>query len=650
MPSFHFGDNINLVLGTSSWIILPEKSNPQKSQRPLRKKLGDSLIAAGHINPEQLQRALETQAASGGRLGDILQAQARLRPLDYYQTLAKHFNLPFLELTKTRVREGCRDKADRSLYARRLLIPVTVLEGRFTIATADPSPAMFEFIKLKWGANTDIKVTSKFDIFWTLQETFNEDYTHEILNELYTKNPQMSARQAFSKNQRIILFGILITLIGMFFINPTVAAIFINSFMTFATTIVLIFKVVLSVSGLLVPAKQRGLPIELDEKTLPLYTILVPLYRESKITLTHLTTHLQTINYPSDLLDIKIIVEGDDHETIDIIKSLTLPSFFEIVRVPPGEPKTKPKACNYALKFARGEYVTIYDAEDKPDPDQLKLALLTYRNANDDLACVQCELNFYNARENWLTRMFTMEYTFWFDLVLPAMNKFKFPIPLGGTSNHFRLNTMEEMLAWDPYNVTEDADLGIRIYRLGNKTAVIPSTTWEEATSRIVPWIKQRTRWIKGYKQTYLIHLRNPSKLYREFGFMKLLSFHLFVGGNVFTHLVNLLLFFIFLTSITLGFERTRLLFPPLVLEFALFNLIVGNLLLLLLHVMAISKREMKGMAILILTVPIYWLLHSLASYRALYQLFVKPHYWDKTDHDVRRYLQSDDKSDHVGN
>ncbi len=630
----------------SSGEIKPTK----ESTTAPKKKLGDSLIAAGHINSEQLQRALETQAASGGRLGDILHAQARLRPLDYYQTLAKHFNLPFLELTKTRVREGCLDKADRSLYARRLLIPVTVLEGRFTIATADPSPAMFEFIKSKWGSDCDIKVTSKFDILWTLQEIFDEDYTDEILNELYTKNPQMSARQAFNKNQRIILFTVLIAIIGMFFVHPTVAAIFVNSFMTFTTTIVLIFKVFLSVTGFLVPSKRPGVPTELDEKTLPLYTILVPLYRESKITLTHLTTHLQTINYPSDLLDIKMIVEGDDHETIDIIKSLTLPSFFEIVRVPPGEPRTKPKACNYALKFARGEYVTIYDAEDKPDPDQLKLALLTYRNANDDLACVQCELNFYNARENWLTRMFTMEYTFWFDLILPAMNKFKFPIPLGGTSNHFRLNTMEEMLAWDPYNVTEDADLGIRIYRLGNKTAVIPSTTWEEATSRIVPWIKQRTRWIKGYMQTYLIHLRNPSKLYREFGFMKLLSFHLFVGGNVFTHLVNLLLFFIFLISITLGFEKTRLLFPPLVLEFALFNLIVGNLLLLLLHVMAISKRKMKGMAILILTVPIYWLLHSLASYRALYQLFVKPHYWDKTDHGVSRYLQSDDKSDHVGN
>ncbi len=615
-----------------------------------RKRLGDSLIAAGHISPEQLQFALETQATSGRRLGDILHAQAQLRPLDYYQTLAKHFDLPFIELTKTKVRKGCLDKADRNLYARQLLIPVTVFEGRFTVATADPSPSMFEFIKLKWGANTDIKVTSKFDIFWTLQETFNEDYTHEILNELYTKNPQMSARQAFSKNQRIILFGILITLIGMFFINPTVAAIFINSFMTFATTIVLIFKVVLSVSGLLVPAKQRGLPIELDEKTLPIYTILIPLYRESEITLTHLTTHLQTIDYPSDLLDIKMVVEGDDHETIEIIKSLALPSFFEIVRVPPSEPRTKPKACNYALKFARGEFVTIYDAEDKPELDQLKLALIAYRDGGDDLACVQCELNYYNAHENWLTRMFAMEYTFWFDLILPAMNNFKFPIPLGGTSNHFRLDTMEEMQAWDPYNVTEDADLGIRIYRLGNKTTVIPSTTWEEATSRLIPWIKQRTRWIKGYMQTYLIHLRNPSKLYREFGFMKLLSFHLFVGGNVFAHLVNLILFLIFLISLTIGFEKSRILFPPLVLEFALFNLVAGNLLLMFLHVMAISRRKMKmkRMAIYILTVPGYWLLHSIASYRALYQLFVKPHYWDKTDHGVSRFLQSDDKSDHV--
>jgi cellulose synthase/poly-beta-1,6-N-acetylglucosamine synthase-like glycosyltransferase len=465
------------------------------------------------------------------------------------------------------------------------------------------------------------------------------------VTELYNKDPEMSALNTFTRSQRVFLITVFVLLGLLFYLNFSSAAVLVNVIVTLAITGVLLFKFLLSIVGLTIPPVRQNATAELDESSLPLYTILVPMYQESSITITNLAENLQKLDYPLHQLDIKMVVEADDDDTIDVIKRLALPSFFEIVRVPPSEPRTKPKACNYALKFSRGEFVTIYDAEDQPEPGQLKLAIKTFRDSNDKLACIQCALNYYNSRENWLTRMFTMEYTFWFDLMLPAMSRLRIPIPLGGTSNHFRTDFLKQMVAWDPYNVTEDADLGIRMNRLGYESKVIASTTWEEATSRVISWIKQRTRWLKGYMQTYLVHLRRPLSLYRDFGWVNFIAYHLFIGGTVFSSLVNLLLFIVFLITVVAGFDRTQFLFPSLILECALFNLVVGNLLLMLLHLLAIWRRKMYDMIPFVITVPIYWLLASIASYRALYQLFVKPFYWDKTQHGVSKYFDTDQSS-----
>jgi hypothetical protein len=201
------------------------------------------------------------------------------------------------------------------------------------------------------------------------------------------------------------------------------------------------------------------------------------------------------------------------------------------------------------------------------------------------------------------------------------------------------------MVAWDPYNVTEDADLGIRMNRLGYESKVIASTTWEEATSRVISWIKQRTRWLKGYMQTYLVHLRRPLSLYRDFGAVDFIAYHLFIGGTVFSSLVNLVLVVIFLITVIVGFDETRFLFPSFILECALFNLVVGNLLLILLHLLAIWRRKMYDMIPYVITVPVYWLLASIASYRALYQLLFNPFYWDKTEHGVSKHFDSTEVS-----
>src|SRR5207247_7375152 len=202
-------------------------------------------------------------------------------------------------------------------------------------------------------------------------------------------------------------------------------------------------------------------------------------------------------------------------------------------------PRTKPKACNYGLTLARGDLLTIYDAEDRPDPLQLRRAAVAFRRLDDPVACLQARLSYHNANQNMITRWFTAEYLTWFGGLLPALVEQGAPVPLGGTSMHIRTDVLRMIGAWDPYNVTEDADLGLRLHRLGYRTHVLDSTTYEEATSDFVNWVKQRSRWYKGYMQTWLVHSRHPRRLWKELGPTGFLSFHLTIGATPLVPLIN---------------------------------------------------------------------------------------------------------------
>ncbi|MBN2301146.1 MAG: glycosyltransferase, partial [Lentisphaerae bacterium] len=268
----------------------------------------------------------------------------------------------------------------------------------------------------------------------------------------------------------------------------------------------------------------------LTDDDLPLYTILVPLYKEANIT-DRIVRSLNKLDYPKKKLDIKLLLESDDTETINAVNKTKLDDHYDVIVVPDSQPKTKPKACNYGLKRAKGDFCVIFDAEDQPDPDQLKKVVIAFRKLPPNIACIQAKLNYYNARQNLLTRWFTIEYSTTFDLYLPGLQCAGIPIPLGGTSNHFRTPILKELEGWDPFNVTEDCDLGVRLYRLGYKTMMIDSTTWEEANSRLWNWIRQRSRWVKGFFQTHLTHTRNPIRILKQLGLWGYLGFILCVGG-----------------------------------------------------------------------------------------------------------------------
>ena len=268
----------------------------------------------------------------------------------------------------------------------------------------------------------------------------------------------------------------------------------------------------------------------LTDDQLPSYSILAPLYQEGAA-VAGLVRALRALDYPLDRLEIKLIVEHDDHETLDALAPIELPPQFELVLLPDGWPNTKPRACNFALRDVRTEMVVVFDAEDRPEPDQLRKAAAVLRSAPPDVACVQAHLDFWNPRTNLITRFAACEYSAMWEMFRPGLDRLGAPVPLGGTSNHFPTAALRRLGAWDEFNVTEDIDLGLRLARCGYRAWMLDATTYEEANAAVGNWIRQRSRWIKGWLQTWLVHHRHPLRLAREIGVSGVVHFNLTVLG-----------------------------------------------------------------------------------------------------------------------
>jgi cellulose synthase/poly-beta-1,6-N-acetylglucosamine synthase-like glycosyltransferase len=367
----------------------------------------------------------------------------------------------------------------------------------------------------------------------------------------------------------------------------------------------------------------------------PRYTVLCPLYHEAVI-IPQFVRAMSLLDYPVEKLEILLITEEDDLETRNAIFSMDLPAHFDVVTVPPGEPRTKPRACNFGLLKSTGDYTVIYDAEDIPDPLQLKKAVLAFANQPPEVVCIQAKLNYYNPNQNLLTRWFTAEYSLWFDLMLPALQKVRASIPLGGTSNHFRTAVLRQVGAWDPFNVTEDCDLGLRLAHYGFQTAILDSTTYEEANSRLKNWVRQRSRWIKGYMQSYFVHMRHPLSYLREGRLRDFFWMQYTVGIRVALLFINplmwllLALYVIFQDTLTPAYH---ILYPRPVLYLGTASLIFGNFFFLYTHLVGCLRRKQYSLMIWTFLIPLYWALMSVAASIALVQLIFKPHYWEKTQH-----------------
>ncbi|WP_051242855.1 glycosyltransferase family 2 protein [Stappia stellulata] len=443
--------------------------------------------------------------------------------------------------------------------------------------------------------------------------------------------PSASARRTLTQTQ----LGVFVALSGAFALGLTLtpgqAAVGVSVIATLFGMLLGIARLtagaVGQVSRLPSTPRPKGPP--------PVYSVLVPLYREARV-VPMLAAALDALDYPRHCLEILFLLEDDDHETRTALAPL-LRAGMRIVVVPPGKPRTKPRALCHGLALARGELVAVYDGEDRPEPDQLRLASARFFELPQRVACLQAHLAIDHGSHRIFARQFRLEYAGLFDCLLPWFSARGWPFPLGGTSNHFRRVALEAVGGWDPYNVTEDADLAVRLSRAGYELQTLASTTFEEAPLDWRAWHGQRTRWLKGWLQTLLVSLRNP--LARDLRCTKAAVLLVYLSAAIVTlaaHPVFLLVLLLYGSGISpIPLNTSWQASAALSLAGVSVALAYGSM-----AVIAFAGARARGHwppFLDLAFIPVYWLAQSLAFYAAVVDLVRRPHSWSKTEHGLAR-------------
>jgi len=604
------------------------------------------LLESGLITGEQLELARAAKDRTGEHIDVVLTSLGLISNDELRSVMARSWGLPVADLATTDRDEGLIRRWSGELMLRGNWMPLRRdPDGLLRVATARvPDAERRAQIESVLGEGARYVVATAWDIRALLLVVFRSEIADEAANELFRRNPGLSARIVFSRAQRVGLIAGVLVVLAALVLWPVPTVITVLALMSVVFLASTVFKYAVAMRGAKYDVVERVTRDDvdaLDDHDLPVFTVLVPVFREANI-IPQLVGNLGRIDYPVDKLEVLVLIEEEDDLTREAYLGSSPPPNFHIVTIPKGTPQTKPRACNVGLYFASGEYLVIFDAEDAPDPDQLKKVVVAFRRGGPTTVCIQASLSYFNADENVLTRMFTLEYNYWFDYMLAGLDAYDLPIPLGGTSNHFRTEALRELGGWDPYNVTEDADLGIRASALGYRVGVVNSTTMEEANTSIPNFIRQRSRWIKGYLQTTLVHARRPVRLIREIGLRRFLSFALLIGGTPATFLGVIPLYAVTVASIFVPAGWIGQFFPVWLLWITLVNFIIGNAAMVYLSMMGPFKRGTFDLTAWALLNPVYWILHSVASYKALWQLLVKPHYWEKTEHGLTNRSHDD--------
>jgi cellulose synthase/poly-beta-1,6-N-acetylglucosamine synthase-like glycosyltransferase len=581
------------------------------------------------------KRAIEDAHRRAAKIGTgadrVLIAAGLLDEDIYLRLLSDSLGIAF-EPLETTLRQACPLDDQRLIEAAASgLLPLTINgELKLVVAPRDASARrLVEVVRARPELAKAFRLTTAARLQAFVSRHAEDTIGRHATHHLAETHRDMSAAPPRRRPPLAVLFAIgaagLLALIAA----PAAAKLACDAFLT----LLFLSWTVLRMVGVLLGAMPSPRCARLVDRDLPIYTIMAPLYREANAA-PGLVAALRRLDYPLEKLDIKLLVEPDDVETREALAQLDLEPPFQVVVSPDIGPRTKPKALNVALPFARGAFTVIYDAEDRPEPGQLRRALDAFRTHDDRLACVQASLTIDNTADNWLTAMFTAEYAGQFDVFLPALTRLQMPLPLGGSSNHFRTATLRTVGAWDPYNVTEDADLGVRLARFGYRSTAISSTTYEEAPARFAPWLRQRTRWMKGWMQTWLVHMREPRRLRRELGLWPFLAVQLIVGGIVLASLVHPLMIgwlaAIFIAKTPLWTSQaTVALFGAAIISGYATSVVIGAA--------GLFRRGLLAHSWVLLLVPVHWLLLSLAAWRALYQLIRDPYRWEKTEHGLAR-------------
>lgn len=498
--------------------------------------------------------------------------------------------------------------------------------------------------EMAWGA---VKLRAKYSILSLLKfldyphHTERKPLSYENTEDfLYLPEIHSAKKHVYAENislVAIVLIGAVGAVAGLSLATGWSVPVILSGSVVALYLVLMLFKIRMiyhSFQQKFIDVSQSELDA-INPNELPVYTILIPLLNEPEV-IPQIKKAMCSIDYPEEKLDIIITLEEYDHATYNAIQRAHLPPHFKTLILPDVKPKSKPKALNVAFPKARGEFLVIYDAEIVPEPDQLKKAYLAFKKM-PEISVFQTRLDHYNPEQSVITRLFNEEFSFHFDMMLPGLKKMGYPVPLAGHSVHFRKDALKEIGAWDPYNMTEDADLGIRLARFGHRIEILNSFSLEEATTSMNAWIKQRTRWIKGFIQTTVVHMRHPLRFKNELGlgWGGLLAFIITVPASVVINIMNLFFWGLLIAWYATHSQLVNSLFPGPIYYTSLFTFVVGNFLFIYLNMVSSYRRERFNIVKYGLLSPLYWLLLAYASVRAAVEFVVNPYYWGKTTHGV---------------
>ncbi|HET9065407.1 MAG TPA: glycosyltransferase [Gemmatimonadales bacterium] len=592
-------------------------------------RIGDILLMRGLITQGQLEQALVQQRRTGERLGRVVLTLGMVTRLELARALAERWQQPFVMVTPDMVTPSIarRFPLDATLALR--AVPLSD-DGQVVLVASgeEPSDTLRDTLNVVYpGRHQDIRITTEWDIDRAIGIAHRREMVDASIHGLYFRHQEESAFRVFSPGQYLLIVLLLMSILVGLWMIPLTTMLLLTLLSALAFGGAVIFRMLVGLAETPTSARITVTPeslAALTERSLPTYSILVPFDREPA-QVVPLLASLAALDYPVDKLDVTLLFHEEDLESLDAAKAAAPPDNIRFLVVPAGELHTKPMACNVGLLYAKGEFLVVLDAGDRPEPDQLRKAVVAFRRGPRRLACLQATRNARNSRTTFLSRFATIDQLFWLEHLLPGLDRWRFPVPIGGTSNHFRTEVLRELGGWDPFNVTEDADLGVRAAMHGHRVGTINSATSVVINATLLAWLRERTRWIKGYMQTALVFLRDPMTLAHRLGPRRTFGFAFLIAATPLGHLMQPVATGLTLLWIMVDPRLLVTASPAWAIDASVLSLLMGYAGVITIHLFTALRHRRYGLALLAPLAPLYWLLHSLAASAALVQLLLHP-------------------------
>ena len=599
--------------------------------RPRKGPVAARLLRSGLVSSDDMLQALSHRGRLSARVEDVLLARGLVGAQDLRLAQAQIWGIRPIDLDAVLPDPRLIDAVGATACLRHGLVPWQRVGDVTVVALSRPEE--FRSIRPMLEARLG-PVCAAFASPQAVVAAVHAQHGPSLARAAENRVPLAESCRNWPRLHRAPrMIAALCAALALMIAAPLATGVAVLGFTVLSLAVLVGLKLAAMIVMLRAPVEELSLPSDCIDPVapIPVVSIIVALYRESNIA-SRLVRRLARLDYPEDFLDVILAVEAGDQMTLDALARSELPSWMRIIIVPEGEVKTKPRALNHALDYATGAIIGVYDAEDAPDPDQIRKVVARFQQSGPQVACLQGVLDYYNPRTNWLSRCFTIEYAGWFRLILPGIARMGLVVPLGGTTLFFRRNVLEALGGWDAHNVTEDADLGIRLARHGYKTELIDTVTGEEANCRALPWIKQRSRWIKGYMMTWTVHMRSPRLLWRQLGPRAFLGFQAMFLGTIAQFLLAPLMWSFLL--VPLGLPHPLLDALPAAAVWAMLAVFaLSELANLAIGVIGLGRTRHGLSPWWVPTMKLYFPLASIAAYKALVELITRPFYWDKTTH-----------------